>query len=427
MAFEGPPEDWHEARRTRPELLARAKKVNWYHTLKFGADWTTPGEFALDEFVPYYLMPASLEGIDCLDVGTGDGYWSFVMEQRGARRVVATDLSNYSETDYSLKPDTVKMKCHWPGEFGEPYRIAATLLGSKNHYKHCSVYDLAPQQVGMHDLVFSGSMLMHVFGPHLALQRMASISKNCLLITTETELSMDGDSLLRFVGHEVPYVHFLPSPLALANMLTTCGFERVIRGPTFYLHLRDRINKPEPLCHTAFIALKNARQPCIPVAQPQMVAERDRRANIEIVSAPSKVEPHQYFNIYVRIANASDVDWCGDGGPTALRLSYEMDMLWAGLRGSRPFAVVEYPHPVADLVPAGLHTVCKLVVKAPPMPGEIIIRPALQQNGRRFQANPVECAISVIGPTPFFERAVKRLLRTSGVLPRTDAWSRTDS
>src|SRR5262249_46319894 len=148
----------------RSELLARAKEVGWYHTLKFGEDYTTPGYFDLDEFIPYYLMPGSLQGLDCLEVGTGNGYWSFVMEKRGARRVVATDISDFSETDFSSKPDTVKMTRNKPGAFGEAYRIAATLTGTKNCYKFCSVYDLSPERVGMHDLVFCGSMLMHLFG-----------------------------------------------------------------------------------------------------------------------------------------------------------------------------------------------------------------------------------------------------------------------
>src|SRR5712692_7649815 len=104
MAFEGTIDQFPEARQGRPELLARARELAWYHTLRLDETFTTRGMFALDEFLPYYMLPDSLTGLRCLEIGTGNGYWSFQMEGRGAEHVIATDIADYSQTDFSRVP-----------------------------------------------------------------------------------------------------------------------------------------------------------------------------------------------------------------------------------------------------------------------------------------------------------------------------------
>ena len=151
------------------------------------------------------------------------------------------------------------------GSYGEPFRIAAVLNRSRVNYKICSVYDLSPERVGVFDLVFCGSMLMHLKNPMAALGRIASVCGNCLVITTQTEIGFDGDSAARYLGHDIPFVHFVPSPDCIANMLKACGFAAVLRGPTFYLRFRDRQANQEALCHTSLVCLKDPEHPCIDI------------------------------------------------------------------------------------------------------------------------------------------------------------------
>ncbi len=61
----------------------------WYHTIDLGNGLTTRGIFDHRSVVHCYGLPESLEGKTCLDVGTGDGFFAFEMERRGAARVVA--------------------------------------------------------------------------------------------------------------------------------------------------------------------------------------------------------------------------------------------------------------------------------------------------------------------------------------------------
>jgi tRNA (mo5U34)-methyltransferase len=174
MAFEGPIKAFPEY--GRPPRHCWTVLGSWSGTTRFSRSrLTTRGTFSLDEFVPFYLLPESLEGRDCLEVGTGNGYWAFLMERRKARSVVATDIANYFDTDFSVL-DGHEPLCPAPspeGAYGEPFRVAATLLNSRVKYAICSAYDLSPQTTGSFDLVFCGSVLMHLYAPLLALQRIA--------------------------------------------------------------------------------------------------------------------------------------------------------------------------------------------------------------------------------------------------------------
>jgi len=44
--------------------------------------------------------PTSLEGKTALDAGTGDGFFAFEMERRGAERVVAIDVARVADCDW---------------------------------------------------------------------------------------------------------------------------------------------------------------------------------------------------------------------------------------------------------------------------------------------------------------------------------------
>lgn len=403
MAFEGYVQDFPEASRSPDELRRRAREVGWYHTLRLGDDLTTPGIFDLDSFVPYYLIPGSLRGLDCLEVGAGNGYWSFILERRGARRVVATDIGNFADTDFSTPcepmADGLPAVLNVPAgtldpDFGEPYRLAATLLRSRVKYQICSVYDLSPAAVGTHDFVFCGSMLMHLFGPLLALRRMASVCRNTFLICTQTDLTLDGQPLVQYLGHLCAYAHFIPSPVALGQMVRTCGYREVVRGPTFNLHYRDRVKDPAPICHTSFFGLWDPQDSCVP--PPQLVPAGERRARIEVVSSPDRVGVGQPFEVYVRVHNVSRADWRGGDGSTRLKLGYEVQAL--DRRGRvRSTRTVESDLPFLDYLPKGLDSLAKLVVPAPPEAGRAVVRPFVCQDGIAFQGDPTRCTVSVGG------------------------------
>ena len=64
----------------------------WYHSFRFGNAYA-PGAITSLEYQMWIssIIPENLENKTVLDVGTADGYYSFLCESRGAKKVVAVD------------------------------------------------------------------------------------------------------------------------------------------------------------------------------------------------------------------------------------------------------------------------------------------------------------------------------------------------
>ena len=66
--------------------------VSWYHSIALPGGIVTPGLYDLRPALEHSLLPRSLAGLRCLDVGTHDGFWAYEMERRGAE-VTAIDVN----------------------------------------------------------------------------------------------------------------------------------------------------------------------------------------------------------------------------------------------------------------------------------------------------------------------------------------------
>lgn len=140
---------------------------DWYHSIEIEPGLVTPGRRTAEElstFLGRIGFPPSLEGLAVLDIGAWDGFFSFEAERRGARRVVAYDLTP-------------------PDHFG--FATAKAALGSRVEYVQGSVYDLAPAAVGTFDVVLFLGVLYHLRYPLLALDRIREVCEGYMLLETQ--------------------------------------------------------------------------------------------------------------------------------------------------------------------------------------------------------------------------------------------------
>ena len=74
------------------DLRARVASLHWWHHIDLGRGLVTPGitDKRHQEWVTSHL-PTRLDGRSVLDIGAWDGYYGFLAEERGARRVLAID------------------------------------------------------------------------------------------------------------------------------------------------------------------------------------------------------------------------------------------------------------------------------------------------------------------------------------------------
>jgi len=193
----------------------------------------TEGVFDLRKLVHRYRLPEKMDGLRALDVGTFNGFWAFEMERREAA-VIALDLDDLDEIDWpAFRPRPAA-----DFTLGEGFRIAHELYGSRVERVVCSAYDATPDQLGTFDLVFCGSMLIHLKNQFRALERMC-----CLLRPGGTFVSCEPYDRLtgllpfaaaRYRAHnDGAAVFWEPSLRTWPLMLEASGFSAIRRVSRF--------------------------------------------------------------------------------------------------------------------------------------------------------------------------------------------------
>ena len=219
------------------ELTRRLGEIDWYHTQELAPGVVTPGMFDLRPYVDRYGIPANLSGVRALDVGTFEGFWAFELERRGAE-VVAIDVDRIQQLDWParLRPAADDRR-------GEGFEVARDALGSSVERIGCSIYEADPDRLGGgFDLVFCGSVLIHLRDPILALERMAGLCRGRLILADEYSRRL---AWLPWAGAEfrgeTPWsTWWRPSPKAWLAMVRCAGFEGVREHGRFGMRLRER-------------------------------------------------------------------------------------------------------------------------------------------------------------------------------------------
>ncbi|MGH9108272.1 MAG: class I SAM-dependent methyltransferase, partial [Acidimicrobiales bacterium] len=148
--------------------------ISWYHRMALPHGITTPGLANPAQDVRRLKLPTSLAGKTVLDVGAWDGYYSFEAARRGASRVMATDSFVWEGRSWGTK---------------QGFLLARQALGLEAVVDDqlIDVMDLSPQAVGdTFDVVLFLGVLYHLRDPITALERVASVCHDLLVVETET-------------------------------------------------------------------------------------------------------------------------------------------------------------------------------------------------------------------------------------------------
>jgi tRNA (mo5U34)-methyltransferase len=237
------------------DLRAQVQARSWYHTLELAPGVTTPGMFDHRPHVSRCGLPEDLSGLRALDVGTLDGFWAFELERRGAA-VTALDVEDPAQLDWPprLRERGVARQAEGAQlAQGGGFAIAAQALGSRVERVVLSVYDATPERIGRFDLVFCGSLLIHLRDPMLALERLAGVCQGQLVLVEEYSRRLDllpGLSAAEFRGNTPWMSWWRPSSRGWLDMVRCAGFEDVRRHSRFRLAFRaQRGGVPHVVVH----------------------------------------------------------------------------------------------------------------------------------------------------------------------------------
>jgi tRNA (mo5U34)-methyltransferase len=219
-------------------LRARLGEIDWYHTQELAPGIVTPGMFDLRPYVHRYGIPTDLSGKRALDVGTFEGFWAFELERRGAE-VVAIDVDDVQALDWPPRLRPAEQ-----GRRGEGFELARTALESSVERVGLSVYEATPERLGgPFDLVFCGLVLIHLRDPMLALERMAALCRERLILAEEYSRRAELLPFLKLAEFtaESPWMTWWrPSTRTWISMVRCAGFDAVRLHERFKLRFRDR-------------------------------------------------------------------------------------------------------------------------------------------------------------------------------------------
>ena len=205
------------------ELRSRVEQLTWYHSIDLGNGIITPGRGNDKKRAEWLKLPASFQGKTVLDVGAFDGFFSFEAERRGAKRVLATDSFAWSESH------------HWSSK--RSFDLARMALGSKVEDMTIDVLELSPEKVGTFDIVLFLGVLYHMKYPLLALERVASVTREMIVIETLVDMLQHSHPAMAFYAGDEMFGDATnwhgPNPAAVKAMLHEVGFHRIeiVSGP----------------------------------------------------------------------------------------------------------------------------------------------------------------------------------------------------
>jgi tRNA (mo5U34)-methyltransferase len=197
----------------------------WFHTFALGQGIYTPG-LARDHV---YRLPVLGEerfaGRSVLDVGAFDGFYSFLAERRGARRVVAVDNEQYVEW--------VRARFAVPLTGGAGFHAIADALESTVDYRRMDALEV--RSLGERfDLVLCFGILHRVTDPIALLRALADVlagGGEIVLETYGSHLAADAPAIEVHEPGDVyardDFVYWGFSPEALRQLGRIVGLDEV--------------------------------------------------------------------------------------------------------------------------------------------------------------------------------------------------------
>ena len=201
---------------TREELQKKVDGAGpWFHSIDFGEGVVAPGivgSEVLQQSFTWLCLPG-LKGKTLLDIGAWNGYYTFETEKRGAE-VTALDSYCWNGAGHGNK---------------NGFDLAYQHFDSKAKTIELEVVDICEEKVGRHDVVLFLGVLYHLKHPLLALEKVASVADELVVVETQIDLCTVQEPAMRFYpGTELAADSsnwWGPNPAAVLAMMKTVGLK----------------------------------------------------------------------------------------------------------------------------------------------------------------------------------------------------------
>lgn len=222
----------------------------FYHTMELPEFGVVKGHWDLRGKFDDYIGHVDVSGKTVLDVGTATGFLSFEAERRGATRVVSFDMSDVRQQTFVPFPNKrAKLDpAGWTAEYAgwierwkNAYWLSHRLLRSRADVFYGDILNL-PAALGPFDVTIVGSVLEHLRDPARALESVAGVTGNTMVIVTPL---IDTDERIarfepRAANRDQDYTWWTYSRGLYAELLAILGFTIDSTSTADYWHEYDQ-------------------------------------------------------------------------------------------------------------------------------------------------------------------------------------------
>jgi tRNA (mo5U34)-methyltransferase len=201
---------------TVDEKREQAEAIKWWHRMDLGDGVITNGPDPAEEKGKVWKLDEKLfKGKTVLDIGTWDGYFSFLAERLGAKEVTALDIGTKKGFDFAHK-----------------------VYNSKVKFVIQNIMTSTPEELGTFDVVLYPGVLYHMKFPYLSLHKVAGLVKEGgkLFVETHTCMVPDNLSVMMFYPNRElandPTNWWGPNNRCVKEMLETLNFKIDLHGNT---------------------------------------------------------------------------------------------------------------------------------------------------------------------------------------------------
>jgi SAM-dependent methyltransferase len=214
----------------------------WYHSYYFDNGFVREGDYDIGRDVQDYCFPEAMEGMTVLDVGTGSGWFATYFEQMGAD-VTTVDARGYCDFDIFGRdsyPDVAQEKSNpdrvledgrsiYYSPVSKGFWVMKDILGLRARYVNARAYDIQPALFSgqRFDLVFMGSILMHLRDPIGALMAAHSVCQGQLIATSYMQGDGSVPTMTMPIAAGDGISWWVPNEACLEQWIKAAGFPRL--------------------------------------------------------------------------------------------------------------------------------------------------------------------------------------------------------
>jgi len=160
-------------------------------------------------------MPEDMSGKSILVIGANDGIHAFEAEERGADRVLATDIWDKEW----IGKDMVHSK--------RALELVREYKNSNIEYKSMGLLDIDSAEIGTFDYVLCASVFTYIKHPYLAIRKLSEVTDDTLILYHTYMKRPKWIPVMEMVGNQEGNVRWKITMNCMKNMLNATGFSEI--------------------------------------------------------------------------------------------------------------------------------------------------------------------------------------------------------